>query len=65
MRVRTEPGPEVQSGCGSGSTQEAPSQRPTCLFLDLTEHAEERRLHPMAIQSVLSEREGTEARVRR
>lgn len=32
------------------------SQRPTCLFLDLTEYAEESWLHPMAIQSMLSEK---------
>ena len=55
--VRIEPGPEVRSGCVPGSTLEVPSQRPTCLFLDLAEHAEESRLHPMAIQSMLSERE--------
>lgn len=39
------------------------SQRPTCLFLDLTEYAEESWLHPMAIQSMLSEKEAQEERV--
>ena len=43
---------------------EVPSQWPTCLFLDLAEHAEESRLHPMAIQSMLSEREVAGARER-
>lgn len=33
------------------------SQWPTCLFLDLTEHTEESWLHPMATQSMLSERD--------
>lgn len=65
MRVRTEPGPGLWSGCGPRATLAAPSQRPTCLFLDLAEHTVERRLHPMAIQSMLSEREATEAHVRR
>lgn len=42
MRVRTEPGPGLWSGCRPGATLAARSpQRPTCLFLDLAEHTVE------------------------
>lgn len=58
-RVRAESEPVVH-GC-----QAVDPLWPTCLFLDLTEHAEESSLHPMAIQRALSEREGTEERVRK
>lgn len=65
MHARAEPGPEACGCPGPGPTQEVSSQRPTCLFLDLTEHTEESRLHPMAIQSMLSERKVTEEHLRK
>lgn len=64
MHIRAKPGPEVRSCRLPGSMQEVSSQPPTCLFLDLTEHTEDSRLHPMAIQSMLSERRATKEHMR-
>ena len=65
------PDQRVHDCHGPGSTHthththtQKSSQWPTCLFLDLAEHTEESRLHPMAIQGMLSERETTEESVR-